>query len=70
VVALYLFAAIFVNGAGAVALLGGSTVVNNATGVKTVSGGIIYSFKNNQIGGNSTDATPLTAYPGFSGGGA
>ena len=49
---------------GAIAVLGGSTIVNNATGVATLSGGSVYSFKNNQIGGNSTDGTPLTAYPG------
>jgi Right handed beta helix region len=49
---------------GGVAVLGNSTVVNNATGVNASSGGTIYSFKNNQIGGNSTDGTPLTAYPG------
>jgi hypothetical protein len=50
--------------AGAAALIGGSTVVNNGTGVAAISGGTVYSFKNNQIGGNSTDGTPLTAYPG------
>jgi hypothetical protein len=49
--------------AGAVALIGGSTVVNNGAGV-IVIGGTAYSFKNNQIGGNGSDGTPLTAYPG------
>ena len=44
-----------------VAVIGGSTIVNNAQGL---AGGITYSFKNNQIGGNGTDGTPLTAYPG------
>ena len=53
-----------VQNAGAIALIGSSTVVNNGTGVSQSSGGVIYSFKNNQIGGNSTDGTPLTAYPG------
>ena len=53
-----------VYGAGAVAVIGGSAVVNNATGVHTLNGGIVYSFKNNQIGGNNHDGTPLTAYPG------
>jgi hypothetical protein len=52
-----------VQNSGSVAVIGGSTVVNNTTGVST-SGGTIYSFKNNQIGGNSTDGTRLTAYPG------
>ena len=49
---------------GAVAVIGGSTVVNNTVGVSTSTGGTIYSLKNNQIGGNGTDGTPLTAYPG------
>ena len=49
---------------GAVAVLGGSTLVNNATGASAQFGGAIYSFKNNQIGGNGSDGTPLTAYPG------
>jgi hypothetical protein len=53
-----------VNGTGAIAVLGGTTVVNNTTGVIMQNGGSVYSFKNNQIGGNSTDGTPLTAYPG------
>jgi hypothetical protein len=48
---------------GAVALIGNSTVVNNNVGVSN-SGGTLLSFKNNRIGGNSTDGTPLTAYPG------
>ena len=49
---------------GGVAVIGGSTIVNNVQGVTTIDGGSVYSFKNNQIGGNSTDGTPLTAYPG------
>jgi hypothetical protein len=55
---------LLVEGSGAVALMGGSTVVNNGTGVSVNSGGGAYSFKNNQIGGNGSDGTPLTAYPG------
>jgi hypothetical protein len=51
-----------VSGNGAIGLIGGSTVVNNGEGVG--GDGIIYSFKNNQIGGNDFDGTPLTAYPG------
>ena len=50
---------VYVSGAGAVALIGGSTLVNNTVGVATQSGGTVYSFKNNQIGGNGTDGTPL-----------
>jgi hypothetical protein len=50
---------------GAVALIGNSTVVNNGTGVAAQLGGTIYSFKNNQIGGNGTDISgTITAYPG------
>jgi hypothetical protein len=56
--------ALQVSGAHAVALIGGSTIVNNVTGVSATNGSIVYSFKNNQIGGNGTDGTPLTAYPG------
>jgi Right handed beta helix region len=48
----------------ATAIIGGSTVVNNGRGIWSVNGGTVYSFQNNQIGGNSTDGTPLTAYPG------
>jgi hypothetical protein len=55
---------LLVSGSGAVAVIGNSTMVNNGTGVSAQSGGVLYSFKNNQIGGNSTDGTPLTAYPG------
>jgi hypothetical protein len=49
-------------GSGAVAVIGDSTVVSNGTGV--FNEGALYSFKNNQIGGNGSDGTPLTAYPG------
>jgi len=51
------------NGAGTVAIIGNSTVVGNATGVSN-SGGTLQSFKNNQIGGNGVDGTPITAFPG------
>ena len=50
-------------GGETVAVLGGSTLVNNNDAFHIVSGNL-YSFQNNQIGGNSTDGTPLTAYPG------
>lgn len=55
-----------VMGTGAQVLMGGSTVVNNVTGVTSQSGGAIYSFQNNQIGGNNNDisGTINTAYPG------
>jgi hypothetical protein len=61
---------LLVESSGSVAILGTSTVVNNGSGVSAQSGGIIYSFKNNQVGGNGSDGIPLTAYPGYSGGGA
>jgi hypothetical protein len=49
----------------AVGLLGGSTVSNNTTGVQTTNGATLYSFGNNQIGGNSTDISgTITSYPG------
>jgi len=49
------------NGAGTIAFIGNSTVVGNGTGV---AGGTVQSFKNNQIAGNGTDGTPITAFPG------
>jgi hypothetical protein len=52
-----------VNGGGAVVLLGNSTVTGNATGV-SVSAGTLYSFKQNQIAGNTVDGTPIAAFPG------
>lgn len=55
---------------GAVAVIGSSTVVNNGTGVVPTDGGTLYSIKNNNISGNGTDGTPITAYPGYTGGGA
>ena len=42
-------------------LIGGSTISGNTTGV---GGTTLQSFKNNQIGGNGTDGTPITAFPG------
>ena len=41
--------------------IGGSTITGNMTGV---SGTGLVSFKNNQIGDNATDGTPITAFPG------
>jgi hypothetical protein len=50
-------------GGGARLLLGGSTIAANATGVSN-AGGTLQSFKNNEIGGNGSDGTPITAVPG------
>jgi hypothetical protein len=55
-------AGIAVSGASTV-LLGGSTITGNGTGLSQ-SGGTLYSFKNNQIGGNGVDGTPIAAFPG------
>jgi len=52
-----------VNGSAAIAMIGNSTVTGNATGVAAPSG-TLYSFKENQIAGNTTDGTPITAFPG------
>jgi Right handed beta helix region len=46
-------------GAGATVRIGGSTIAGNSTGV---SGATLQSYKNNQIGGNTTDGTPITAF--------
>jgi hypothetical protein len=32
--------------------------------VSVTSGGTLYSFKQNQIAANTTDGTPITAFPG------
>jgi hypothetical protein len=47
-------------GAQATLRLGSNTISNNVTGVANV-GATAQSFKNNQIVGNSSDGTPLTA---------
>jgi hypothetical protein len=48
-------------GAGATLLLGGNTIQGNVTGVLN-SGATLQSFKNNQIGLNGTDGTPIPAF--------
>jgi hypothetical protein len=45
---------------GGLAIIGSSLVSHNTTGVS----GTVQSWKNNEIGGNGTDGTPLTAFPG------
>jgi hypothetical protein len=52
---------ILTNGSGVNLQIGGSTISGNQIGV---SGPGIVSFKNNQIGGNGSDGTPLAAFPG------
>jgi hypothetical protein len=52
-----------VTSSSATALLGNSTITGNGTGV-SVSAGALYSFKQNQIAGNTLDGTPIAAFPG------
>jgi hypothetical protein len=54
-----------VSASGATVTLGNSTITGNANGV---SGSTLKSYKNNQISGNSTDGTPITAVTGYSNG--
>jgi hypothetical protein len=49
-----------VSGAQGIAIIGNSTVTGNGTGVS----GTVQSLKNNQIAGNTSDGTPITAFPG------
>ena len=51
-------------GTGSVALIGNSTVTGNGTGVAAAPGSTLLSFKNNQVAGNVSDGTPMTAFPG------
>jgi hypothetical protein len=55
------------SGASSFVRIGSSTISANDTGVSVASGGTVQSFKDNKIFGNSTDGTPLTAVPGYSG---
>lgn len=59
-------AGLAVSGSGATVRLGGSTITGNATGV-SVPSGTLYSFKDNQIAGNTSNGTPITAVPGSGG---
>jgi hypothetical protein len=54
---------LIVNGGAASAIIGNSTITGNSTGVSAPLGKL-YSFKNNQIGGNITDGTPIAGYAG------
>lgn len=48
----------------AVVRIGNSTVTNNNIGVQGTNNAVIRSFKNNQIAGNNSDGTPITAFAG------
>jgi hypothetical protein len=50
-----------VAGVSATMLLGTNTIAQNVTGVSN-TGGTLQSFKNNQIGLNGTDGTPIPAF--------
>jgi hypothetical protein len=50
-----------VAGASATLLLGSNTISSNGTGVSN-TGGTLQSFKNNQIGVNTADGTPIPAF--------
>jgi hypothetical protein len=51
------------NLSGGIAMIGNSTITGNTTGV-AASAGTFFSFKQNQIGGNTADGTPITPFPG------
>jgi hypothetical protein len=55
---------VLASGGAAVVILGNSTIVGNTTGVSAAGGATLQSWKNNQIGGNVSDGTPITAFPG------
>ena len=53
------------SGAGsAVVRIGDSSINNNVTGVSASNLGVLQSFKNNRISANSSDGTPIPAFPG------
>jgi len=52
------------SGVGSVtARIGNTTIAHNVTGASAVGGGVLQSFKNNQIFANLSDGTPITAVP-------
>jgi hypothetical protein len=51
------------SGANSFVRIGNSTISANDTGVSTVGGGTVQSFKTNEIFGNGADGTPLAAVP-------
>jgi hypothetical protein len=48
------------SGANSTVRIGSSVITNNATGVASVGGGVLRSYKNNAIRGNGLDGTPIT----------
>ena len=53
------------SGAGSATVrIGDSSINNNVTGVSASNLGVLQSFKNNRISANSSDGTPIAAFPG------
>lgn len=51
------------SGGGSTMQIGASAVTGNTVGVTAISGGTLQSFKNNLIGGNNSDGTPIGGVP-------
>jgi hypothetical protein len=51
-------AGVFVNGAGAAAILSNNTITGNNNGLLPVNGGTIFSLGNNELFGNTTPGSP------------
>jgi len=54
-------AAVQANGSNATVSIDSSTITLNQFGVSRVSNGVLRSFQNNKIFGNTTDGTPIPA---------
>ena len=50
---------VLASGAGTTIRINSSTITGNATGVSAVGGGVLRSYKNNAINGNTSDGTPI-----------
>ena len=50
---------VLASGAGTTIRIYSSTIAGNATGVSAVGGGVLRSYKNNAINGNTSDGTPI-----------
>jgi hypothetical protein len=57
----YNFIGVLANGQKTTVLLGNSVVTGNSNGALVTNGGTMESYKDNQINGNTTDGTPITA---------
>lgn len=52
------FAGVFSRGASTTVRLGKNTITGNVNGIVTADGGLLLSYGNNQISGNTTDGSP------------